>query len=139
MNLLLSKDIESWSVEEVCLWLTELKLPGASALERVQEKIRSQDVNGYVLLKYTLESLIQDGHSRGCAIMLAEAIEKLKATPNSGANNKQAVMSQSLLSSPSASQPTLSSPIHSQVEKMDVQSSQTQLQQQSPTKEIKQV
>jgi hypothetical protein len=94
MNPLINKAVETWTMDEVCEWLTEAKLPSSTALDRVQEKMKVQDVNGYILLKYTVESLIQDGHSRGCAIMLSEAIEKLKLTqqqrakpPSSNANS----------------------------------------------------
>lgn len=70
--------IKNWSIEDVCFWVTTINLPNLTTIPLVQSKMRENEINGAVLLTYNIDSLMQDGFTRGAAVTIFNAIEELK-------------------------------------------------------------
>eukprot|EP01087_Luapelamoeba_hula_P009618 TRINITY_DN2501_c1_g1_i1.p1 TRINITY_DN2501_c1_g1~~TRINITY_DN2501_c1_g1_i1.p1 ORF type:complete len:585 (-),score=130.54 TRINITY_DN2501_c1_g1_i1:59-1609(-) len=74
------EEVATWTVDDVCLWVgdrTEWKLTGADALSRIAAALRSNDVDGQVLLSMSEADLISVGidsfgHRRRLALEIAK-------------------------------------------------------------------
>jgi broad specificity phosphatase PhoE len=72
------KLIKNWSIEDVCVWVTTINLPNPKTVQLVQDKMVENEINGLVLLTYCVDTLMEDGFTRGVSVTICNAIDELR-------------------------------------------------------------